>query len=65
MEANVHVSLTVPSISPQGNTFEQPTKQLELQSGVYKAIVTGNIFAGKENITNNAKQSAVSLNLFD
>jgi hypothetical protein len=48
----------------QGNTFEEAKKQIDLSAGVSKAIITSNIFAGPQNITNNAKQAAIDLNLF-
>lgn len=52
-------------MQPQANTFEVPQKQIELGTNVTKAIVTSNIFAGPQNITNNAKKAVIQQNLFD
>lgn len=54
-----------PLANLQGSTFEQASNQIELQAGVEKALVFGNVFAGAQRITDNAKQSQISMNLFD
>lgn len=49
-----------------GNDFQQPGGQVEFQSSVKKAVVVGNLFAGKQDIRNHgAKSVEISANAED
>lgn len=68
--ATSSVSLLTPPVPlpknqhSQSSTFQQASNQIELTSGVAKAIITGNLFAGPEKITNNANQTQIAMNVF-
>lgn len=48
-----------------GNDFQQTGAKIEFDSGVRKAVVVGNLFTGKQDIINNAKNVQISANAAD
>jgi len=57
------VNLTGGSIQVNSCDFQQAGNHIVLGAGVERAVVTGNLFQGPMNITNNCKNSQIGLNV--